>query len=80
MHGPVTVVLRVSVNRSGSVADVSYVSPGPGNYFARISERAAHAWQFIPPEYNGRPEPSVWILRFYFSHRGTEVSTEEASR
>ena len=80
MHGPVTVVLRVTVNRSGSVADVSYVSPGPGNYFARASERAAQAWKFSPPAYNGRSEESVWILHFYFSRRGTEVSVQEASR
>jgi eukaryotic-like serine/threonine-protein kinase len=80
MHGPVSVVLRVSVNRSGAVADVSYVSPGPGNYFARISERAAHGWKFDPPERNGRAEPSVWMLRFYFSRRGTEVSASEEGR
>ena len=74
MHGPVEVTVRVTVNRSGSVADASYVSPGPGNYFARISQRAAEGWKFDPPQHSGHPDSSVWLLRFYFSHGKTEVS------
>ena len=31
MRRPVEVVLRVTVNRDGTVADAAYVSPGPGN-------------------------------------------------
>ena len=80
MHGPVTVVLRVTVSRSGAVEDVSYVSPGPGNYFARASERAVHGWKFSPPAYGGRTETSVWMLHFYFSRRGTEVSVQQSAR
>jgi serine/threonine protein kinase len=80
MHGPVEVTIRVTVDRSGKVEDASFVSPGPGNYFARVSQRAAQGWTFDPPRRQGRSEPSVWILRFYFSHRDTEVSAIEESR
>jgi TonB family protein len=80
MHGPVEVILRVTVNRDGRVEDASYVSPGEGNYFARVSQRAAQEWKFDPPEHNGHPEPSVWRLRFYFSRRTTEVTATEEVR
>jgi len=80
MRAPLVVVLRVTVNRSGSVADASYVSPGSGNYFARVAQRAAEQWKFDPPLREGRPQASVWQLRFYFSRGHVEASeTEEDS-
>lgn len=80
MRAPVTVILHVTVYRSGSVADASYVSPGSGNYFARIAQRAALQWKFDPPLQAGRPQPSVWTLRFYFSRRDVDVTAEEEDR
>ena len=80
MHGPVTVEVRVFVNRSGTVSNTAYVTQGPGNYFARISVRAAESWKFTPPQAHGHPEPSVWTLHFYFSHGQTEVNATEESR
>lgn len=79
MHGPVTVEVRVFVDRSGTVSNAAYVTQGPGNYFARISVRAAESWKFTPPQPHGHPEPSVWTLHFYFSHGQTEVSATEDS-
>lgn len=80
MRAPVLVVLRVTVNRNGSVADASYVSPGAGNYFARIAQRAALQWTFDPPLHAGRPQASVWLLRFHFSRGNIEVSETEEDR
>ena len=80
MHGPVEVYIRATVGRSGGVEDAAFVSPGPGNYFARVAQRAAKAWKFNPPLHNGHAEPSVWMLRFHFSHRDTEVTATEESR
>jgi serine/threonine protein kinase len=80
MHGPVEVYIRVTVGRSGAVEDAAFVSQGPGNYFARTAQRAAKEWKFNPPLHNGRPEPSVWMLRFYFSRRDTEITSTEESR
>lgn len=74
MHGPVDVTLRVSVNRTGQVEYVAYVSPDEGNYFARIAWRAAHGWEFTPPYRDGRAETSVWTLRFFFERGHTGVA------
>lgn len=80
MRAPVVVTLRVTVNRNGSVEDAAYVSPGAGNYFAKIAHRAALEWKFNPPLSNGRPQPSSWDLRFYFSRSNIEANAEERSR
>ncbi len=77
MRRPVEVLIRVSVNEEGRVADVSYVSPGPGNYFARLAQRTALSWEFTPPMRNGGPRRSVWMLRFYFEREKTEVTATE---
>lgn len=80
MHGPVAVTIRVTADHNGRVEDASYVSPGPGNYFARISQRAAEGWRFDPPRHAGRSLSSVWILHFYFTPRNTEVSVTQEGR
>jgi len=79
MHGPVTVEVRVFVDRSGTVSNAAYVTQGPGNYFARISVRAAESWKFTPPQPHGHPEPSVLDAALLFLPRTTEVSATEDS-
>ena len=74
MRRPVEVLIRVSVNRDGKVLDAAYVVPGPGNYFARVAQRAALLWKFKPPVQNGEPERSVWMLKFNFERTGTEAT------
>jgi serine/threonine protein kinase len=76
----VEVQMRVSVNKDGTVSDVAYVSPGPGNYFARLAERAAWSWEFTPPTHNGATERSVWMLRFYFARDKTDATATRAQR
>jgi TonB family protein len=80
MRRPVEVSIRVSVNRDGTVSDASYMSRGPGNYFARLAQKAAKSWTFKPPTRNGSPERSVWILRFNFERGKTETTATEESR
>ncbi|HLY41743.1 MAG TPA: protein kinase [Terracidiphilus sp.] len=81
MRGPLTVTVRVTANRSGAVEDASYVSPGPGNYFARIAVRAAHGWKFTPPNADGaHPQTSVWVLRFYFTRSKVDVTATQEGR
>ena len=72
MHGPVLVEIRVRVSESGSVESATFMTSGPGNYFGKISQRAAEAWKFDPPMRRGRAEPSVWLLRFSYA-RGNRV-------
>jgi serine/threonine protein kinase len=77
MTRPVEVLIRVSVNPEGTVSDAAYVVPGPGNYFAKISQRAALSWKFKPPVQNGDRERSVWMLKFNFARAGTEATATE---
>ncbi len=80
MQRPVEVVVRVAVDRSGKVASAEYVSPGPGNYFARVSQEAAKSWRFKPPLRVGEPEESVWMLQFYFSRAEIKASAVQMGR
>jgi len=79
IRGTVEVAIRVSVNTDGAVSNAAYVSPGPGNYFARLAQRAALSWEFTPPRRNGNPERSVWMLRFHFTRETTEADATEES-
>jgi TonB family protein len=78
MRRPVEVLIRVSVNRDGTVSDAAYISPGPGNYFARQAQRAALSWRFNPPIRNGNAQRSVWTLRFNFDREKAEATAIEA--
>ena len=80
MRVPVEVILRVLVNQDGEVSEAAYVSPGPGNYFARQAQRAAQTWEFTPPIRNGEPERSVWTLRFYFDREKIEVTATQDNK
>jgi outer membrane biosynthesis protein TonB len=77
---PVRVLLRVSVDKDGAVSNVEYLTPGPGNYFARISQHAARSWEFKPPIRNGDPARSVWTLLFDFGREKTDVTAVEEKR
>lgn len=80
MHGPQTAVIQVFVNPDGRVSNAAYASSGPGNYFARTAMRAAREWKFNPPIRSGRPQSSVWTLRFFFTRGNAEVSAVEDRR
>ena len=77
IRGTLKVVLRLTVDASGQVANVAFESAGPSRYFARVAEEAAHSWKFRPPEVNGRAVSSVWKVRFDFRSSGDEASAEE---
>jgi TonB family protein len=80
MREPVEVTVRVAVDRNGAVKNVSYISPDEGSYFARTAVRAAHLWKFVPPERNGNPQSSTWVLHFTFSPTKTKVEAKEYFR
>ena len=77
MRAPVEVEVQVSVNENGAVSAAEYVSPGAGNYFARISHQAARSWKFKAPMKEGNPKASTWTLRFHFDRDNTEASATE---
>jgi TonB family protein len=75
--GHIKVGVQVSVDTSGNVSEAVLVTAGPSKYFARQAMTAARGWKFTPPQVNGRPATSVWILRFQFGRTSTQVSPTE---
>src|SRR6185503_19550616 len=77
MRRPVQVVVRVAVNENGTVTSARCMTQGSGNYFARISQQAAHSWRFKPPVNNGEERASEWMLLFQFNRTRTDVIATE---
>jgi TonB family protein len=79
VQGRVRVRVRVRVDESGNVSEASFDSPGPSKYFARLAVEAARDWKFTPPEINGAPVRSEWVLRFGFGRKDTEAVPTQTS-
>jgi TonB family protein len=62
------ITVRVTVDRSGKVADEALEDPGSSKYFARIATDAARKWKFAPADNQDSRE---WLLRFEFTRDGT---------
>jgi TonB family protein len=77
--GKVRVSVKVAVDTSGKVGDASLVSPGPSRYFSKVALDASRGWTFAPPQLNGEPVASEWILRFQFGRETTEVHAAQTS-
>jgi len=77
IEGRLKVVVEVSVDASGSVAEAKLVSPGPSVYFANRALAAARGWKFTPPQVDGQATASVWLLHFQFRRTSIEVSPTE---
>ena len=75
--GRVKVSVQVSVDTSGKVSQAEFVSRGPSKYFASQALAAARRWKFEPPQVNGQPSTSEWILRFQFGRTSTQVTSTE---
>jgi TonB family protein len=78
IQGKIRVSVRVDVDSSGKVASATLTSPGSSQYFSRLALQAARRWEFKPPQVNGQPAPSAWLLRFRFGRTATEVSPVRA--
>jgi|HubBroStandDraft_1064217.scaffolds.fasta_scaffold00002_142 TonB family protein len=77
IEGRVKVSVQVSVDASGSVSDATLASAGPSKYFAKLALAAGRRWKFTPPQVDGQPAASEWILRFQFKHTSTQVFPAE---
>jgi TonB family protein len=75
--GRLKVRVQVSVDAGGNVSQAKLVSPGPSQYFAKQALSAARRWKFNPPQVNGQPSSSDWILRFEFGRKSTQVFPSE---
>jgi len=70
IHGHVKVIVRVTVDQSGTVVSDVLENPGPSKYFARLAGQAASKWKFAPADHQGTRQ---WLVHFEFSRDGTQA-------
>jgi TonB family protein len=73
IEGRIRVRVGVDVDASGSVVEAKFESAGPSKYFSNKTMDAARQWKFAPPQINGRPAASVWVLKFAIGRTSTTV-------
>jgi TonB family protein len=77
IQGKIDLSVRVAVDPSGSVSDVTLETHGKSRYFSNLALEAARGWKFRPPLDGDQPIASNWTLRFQFRRDGVEVSPVE---
>lgn len=80
INGTIKVTVHVDVDPSGKVVGAKFKSAGPSKYFAGLAMKAAEQWQFSPPEVDGNPTTSAWLLQFRFKRGSTQVTPERVTR
>jgi TonB family protein len=78
--GTLKVTVRVEVDPSGKVTSAKFKSAGPSKYFAASALKAAQRWEFSPPEVDGKPTPSAWLIQFRFKRTSIQASSERVTR
>jgi len=78
--GTIKVNVQVEVDPSGKVTTAKFKSAGPSKYFAGLAMKAAQRWEFSPPEVDGKPTASTWLLQFRFKRTSTQASPERVTR
>ncbi len=76
IQGIVRVRVRVTVDRSGDVADAELDSRPGSKYFDRVALEAARRWKFKPASYAGQDVEGTRLLRFEFRRNGCEASDQ----
>lgn len=77
--GTIKINVRVEVDPSGKVTDARFTTRGPSEYFANLVLKAAQRWEFTPPEANGQPAASAWLLHFRLRRTSIQVSPERVT-
>jgi len=77
--GKIRVRVNLAVDESGKVSDARFITPGPSRYFSSRAMEAARKWTFVPPQVNGQPAPSKWVVSFTFTRKGSDSSAEMSS-
>jgi TonB family protein len=80
ISGTIKVVVHVEVDPAGKVASAKFKSSGRSKYFANQAMNAAQRWEFTPPQVDGQPTPSSWLLQFRFKRTSIQASSERVSR
>jgi len=78
--GTIKIGVVVDVDSSGRVKAAKLKSAGPSRYFAGKTLAAAQQWQFSPPQTDGEPAASTWLLQFRLRRSAIEASSERITR
>ena len=76
--GTIRINVRVEVDSSGKVTAAKFVTRGPSQYFAERTLKAAQRWEFSPPNVNGQPAGSIWLLHFRLRRNSIQATAERA--
>jgi len=79
IRGKVRLSVKVNVDDSGNVTQAAFDSPGPSQYFADRTLKAAQLWKFVPAKVNGRNVPSQWLLYFEIEPTTTAVYPKQTA-
>ena len=72
IHGDLKILVRITVDRSGTVTAETLQSQASSKYFSRLATEAARKWTFSPsPRDNDQ-----WVLRFDFTREGVTGHAE----
>lgn len=74
IHGTIRMRVRAEVDPSGKVINVKLAAPSSSRYFSEHVLDAAKKWEFKPPQNDGQPAESTWMLQFRISRGGTQAS------
>ena len=78
--GRIRIVAQVEVDASGKVIHARLTTPGPSQYFARLTLSAVERWQFAPPIVNAQPVASLWSITFRIGRKQTQTAAERLRR
>jgi TonB family protein len=70
VRGTIRVVIRVSIDKQGTVVGTTADEPGPSRYFLRLATEAAKQWTFTPAKSEERRSR---LIRFNFTRDGASA-------
>jgi TonB family protein len=79
IRGKVRLRVKVNVDESGTVTQATLEAPGPSQYFADRTLKAAQLWKFAPTKVDGRNVPSEWLLYFEIDPATTTVHPKQTT-
>jgi TonB family protein len=78
ISGTIKISVHADVDASGKVTNAKLKSSGPSRYFATRALKASEDWEFTPPQVNGRPVASTWLIQYRLRRSGIQASAERA--
>ena len=80
ISGTIKVIVHVQVDPSGKVMSAKFKTSGSSRYFANQAMKAAERWEFTPPQVDGQPTASNWLLQFRFKRSSIQASSQRVAR